>query len=68
LVTVIEGVSCCTELLLTDVEDDKAVLLIIVVGTGTGVLAAGEVSGLMGLEVEVILVMDIEDGLVTNFV
>jgi hypothetical protein len=68
LVIVIEGVSCCTELLLKDVEDDNAVLLIIVVGAGTGVLGTGEVNGFTGLEVEVVLVMDIKDGLVTNLV
>jgi hypothetical protein len=70
LVSAIEGGSGCTQLLPTDVEDDNAVLLIVVVGAGTGALAAGEVNGFRGLEAEVVvvLVMDIEDGLVTNLV
>jgi hypothetical protein len=67
-VSAIEGVSGCTELLPTVVEVDNAVLLITAVGAGSCALATGEVNGFMGLEAEVVLVMDIKDGLVTNFV
>jgi hypothetical protein len=66
LVIVIDGVSCCTELLLADAVDDKGVLLIIVVETCTGALVAVEINGFMGLEAVVVLVLVIEDGLVTN--
>jgi hypothetical protein len=47
--------------LLTDVEDDNAVLLINAVGAGNDVFAAGDVNGLMGVDVEVVFVMDIKD-------
>jgi hypothetical protein len=56
-----------TEILPAGAEDDKAVLFIIVIEACTGALVAGEANELTGLEADV-LVVDIEDGLVSNLV
>lgn len=69
MTSVIDGVSCWTELLLTGAEVDNAVLLITAVaGACAGALVAGEANELVGLEADVVLVIDIEDGMASSLV